>query len=203
MREAKLYMTDELLALRQKAIFECATARASAIVRMGESEDGLSYVAAGKDVRLYAAYAEHRTAYITAMHRAAWDTYPDAEVFGIDCFGEIRREPVSPYKEYVYAKLYDGGDRQGDILSAPEDISTRALELMGHKQYLTALLEMMTEIAQDDTVSYAAVRRQLAECERDLMRLHLDAIEYIRGQGYVYETVRPRWWGGRIALCKK
>lgn len=199
----KLYMSDEMLAMRQRAIAVCSIARASATMKMSDSPSGLKDIVTGKDLQLHNAYAEDMAGYVFEMHRRAWDTFAGAEIGDVDCLGDMRREEKSPYRKYLSVKAYTGSDLHGEIVVPSKALINRGYELLGEKMYWKELIIIIEQIAQDDTIAYGIAQQALAENERALMKLHLDAIEYVRGQGYTYETVRPRWKGGRVVVCKR
>lgn len=203
MQTDRLYTTDEMLAARQRTIALCTTARAAAVVAITDTESGLKDIASGKDRQLHDAIVDVQARYVFEMHRRAWEAYPEAEIKDVDCFGEIRHEDKSPYKAYTVVQMYAGCDLHGETIIPPEPLIARGHELLAEKMYLKELLELIEQTAQEDTVSYYIVYQQLADVEQRLAELHIAAIEYARQQGYVRETIRPRWKGGRIVVCRK
>lgn len=203
MQTDTLYATDEMLAARQRTIALCTAARASAIVAMSASKSGMADIVSGRDRQLHDAIADVQARYVFEMHGLSWEAFPSAEIADVDCLGTVRQEDVSPYKSYYVVKMYAGCDLHGDVITAPEILTGRAHEILAEKMYLTELLSIMEQIAQDDTVSYHVVRQQLADIEAELATLHIEAINYARAQGFVRETIRPRWKGGRIVICRK
>ena len=203
MQTDRLYATDEMLAARQRTIALCTTARASAIVAMSASQSGITDIVSGKDRQLHDAIVDVQARYIFDTHRLAWDAFPAAEIIDVDCLGEVRQEDKTPYKRDYVVKMYAGCDLHGEVIEAPEVLTGKAQEQLAEKMYYTELLSVMEQIAQDDTVSYHVVRQALADVESELARLHIAAIEYARSQGFVRETIRPRWKGGKIVICRK
>lgn len=203
MQTGKLYIPDDVLPMRQRAIAISTTARAAAVVAITDTESGLKDIVSGKDTRLHDAIVGAKAEYVFDMHRRAWEAYPEAEIKDVDCFGEIRHEDKSPYKAYTVVQMYAGCDLHGETIIPPEPLIACGHELLAEKMYLKELLELIEQIAQEDTVSYYIVYQQLADVEQRLAELHIAAIEYARQQGYVRETIRPRWKGGRIVVCRK